>query len=456
MGILLLPVIAIRALPSCLRAAEIRGADVVEGEEPQERWEDASSFAPVLNRPPLGARTPSSSSGYDTAETRWPGSTAGYTPTSAAGGLTPLVRDDGQPRRLPWERKESGYVIGSGELGLLNELQIPRRGAAVPLARGFLRLPSHSATSSGDSGVFEPPPSMEPLVPVVDEDLLTRPGDPLGAESVDQPDDRLTDLPGDRLSEKPGGSRSGSSSVLFSPMLPTTRGAVVWKRHSQVNTAGSTSDDRQSPSAVPSTGVTGGHPLSLEENPAVGSAGGSVQMQVRDGGEDNVWVDGSADDKMRKPRSGRGQVTRFPRGLSGEPSDASVGAGARGRPPPARSGSVWVGDSASPAHIVETASAAERITAFRPGTRFRVAVDKGLTGLGITIKEIRGRFFVYKLQTLADGSPGAAEVIEPATLSGTLLHTSSDALDRLVQCVWYDTILVWFCSVVFVQRFGCF
>lgn len=416
----------------CLRAAEVHGADVVEGEEPQEQWEDASSFAPILNRPPLGARTPSSSSGYDTAETRWPGSTAGYTPTSAAGGLTPLVRDDGQPRRLPWERKESGYVIGSGELGLLNELQIPRRGAAVPLARGFLRLPSRSATLSGDSGVSEPPPAMEPLVPVVDEDLLTGSGDPLSTESDDHPDDRLKDLPGDRLSEQPGGDRSGSPGVLFSPMLATTRGAVVWKRHSQVNTAGSTSDDRQSRSAVTSVGVTGGHPLSLEEHPPAGSAGGSVQMQVRDSGEDNVWVDSSEDDQMRKPRSSRGEVPRFPRGVSGDPSDGSVGAGAGGRPPPARSGSVWVGDSASPVHVVETASAAERIAAFRPGTRFRVAVDKGLTGLGITIKEIRGRFFVYKLQTLADGSPGAAEVSEPLTLtfSGALVHTSSDALDR--------------------------
>ena len=80
--------------------------------------------------------------------------------------------------------------------------------------------------------------------------------------------------------------------------------------------------------------------------------------------------------------------------------------------PPVKADSIFVGGelASAAARKVETASAAERIAAFRPGTRFRVAVDKGLTGLGITVKEIRGRFFVYKLQALADGSPGAAEV----------------------------------------------
>lgn len=424
-------VILIVVLGSCPHTGQLRSAGLVESEEPEERWEDASSFAPVLNRPTLSATKPTSSSGYETAETSWPGSTSGYTPTSA--------RDIGQPR-LPWGRKESGYVIGSGELGLLNELQIPRRGAAVPLARDFLRVPSQSVASSGDSGMFEPPPpAMEPLVPLIDEDRLTGSGERLS----ERPDYRLSEQSGDRTSEQADG-RLGSPSRLFSPILPSARGSVVWKRHIQMDTADSTLDDRQPRSALRPVGVTGGLPLTPDEHPAVGSAGDNFEMQVRGGGEVNDRVDGSADEYKRKPHSSRGQVTRIPRCLGGEPS---VEAGAGARPPPGRGGSGWVGDLASPAHVVETASAAERIAAFRPGTRFRVAVDKGLTGLGITIKEIRGRFFVYRLQTLADGSPGAAEVSEMLTFAGTLLHDGCPRLAcpvRLMLCVF---VVSCFCMV---------
>lgn len=134
-----------------------------------------------------------------------------------------------------------------------------------------------------------------------------------------------------------------------------------------------------------------GLPGRPEEDTPVGTADAETQMKL-------------PGDRTRE-LSGRGKASLLSKDMSGEPTICSADAR-----PPARAGSVFGGGLASAARKVETASAAERIAAFRPGTRFRVAVDKGLTGLGVTVKEIRGRFFVYKLQTLADGSPGAAEV----------------------------------------------
>lgn len=372
----------VHASPFAPHAARVRqDGRPASGGAPHERWEGAPSVLPTFTRPTLvpqtSTSTPSSSTSYQAAlESRRPSSTAGFTPTSAgAASTTPGAGDNGQ-KRLPWEGKEARYVIGSGELGLLNELQMPRRGAIVPLDRDFLRLPNRSVADSNLFGNLDPPPPPPPAP----EPLL----------SLD------------------GVRRLGGSGRLFSPTAPSARTSAAWKRDESTVV-----DDRQPPrppserppaARATSVGLLG-RPV---EDAPVGSADARAQAKLPEGGSNSVRADKSEGERTREPR-GRGKATLFGErtDVSGEPAICSADASAS---PPAGAGSLFGGQLASAARQVETASAAEQIAAFRPGTRFRVAVDKGLTGLGITVKEIRGRFFVYKLQTLADGSPGAAEV----------------------------------------------
>ena len=319
--------------------------------------------------------------GYETAvETRRSSSTAMFTPTSVgAASTTPGGGDNGH-KKLPWEGKEARYVIGSGELGLLNELQMPRRGAVVPLDRDFLRLPKSSIAAIEGFGSRESPPlaaAGEPLVPAGDGRRMSEPGH------------------------------------LFSPVVPRPASAA-WKRDSETSSTASTLDDRppQPPSLRPppkaraAAGLPGRHG---GDTAAVGSADAKAEGKTKgadsDSDSEGARTEKSAGERTLGPRV-RGKATLFQEDMRGVSTVCSADAR-----PPVKTGSVFGGELAGAAsRKVETASAAERIAAFRPGTRFRVAVDKGLTGLGITVKEIRGRFFVYKLQALADGSPGAAEV----------------------------------------------
>ena len=370
----------------CPRTAQARQDDSPTSGAPQhERWEGASSILPALSRPTLAPQTStatlSSSTGYESAvETRRSSSTAGFTPISAgAASGTPGAGDSGQ-KKLPWEGKEARYVIGSGELGLLNELQMPRRGSIVPLDRDFLRLPRRSVAATDGFESLESPLAGEPLVPVKDDRRMSEPG------------------------------------YLFSPIVPSARQPATWERDNS-ETSSMTLGDRppqppqppsqRPPHRPPPARAAIGLPGAPEENTLVGSADAKAEMKLAGGDNDsNARAENSAaGERTRGPRF-RGKATLFQEDMRGQSTVRSADAR-----PPVRAGSVFGGELASAAaRKVETASAAERIAAFRPGTRFRVAVDKGLTGLGITVKEIRGRFFVYKLQALADGSPGAAEV----------------------------------------------
>lgn len=240
------------------------------------------------------------------------------------------------PQPLPWESK-AGYVMGSGELGLLNELQLPRRGASVALDPDFLRIP---ASREADG--------------------------PPGAEA-------------------PGVLDGGLDAALAGSAEATP--AFGARGH-----AGIPDPDGNTPGWKPPD-------LSLIRSTSVDPVLKSKAISV---------------DEVRR------------KGCDGLPDESGVGVGA-----PRYGGEAdqegefdmsGLRGVVAAGRRVETASSADRIARFPPGTRFRVAVDKGVTGLGITVKEIHGRFFVYRLQTLPDGSPGAAEVGGPQ--GGRLLVSS--------------------------------
>ncbi|CAM9306125.1 unnamed protein product [Hapterophycus canaliculatus] len=346
--------------------------DYVANKAPREvRGHASSLLTSTSGRPSLrsdmSAGTLSSSTGYETAvESRRSSATTGLN-TTCAGTETATPVEESGSQKLPWEGKEERYVVGPGELGLLNELQMPRRGAVVPLAHDFLRVPT---------GLN--PPSL--------------------VAAASQP---LTVLDDD--------DRFGKPCRTFSPILPPSRGGAVsnTNREASASSAEATFDCRLPPSPVTRSlpaRVDVRLPFGPGERPPVESAGEKPRLRVRGGDSNPALMDYDSDEgKTRETRNTRpGKL--IPRSLGGEQSIGSMDT-----KPPARGATVWGGELSRAAHKVETASAAERIAAFRPGTRFRVAVDKGVTGLGITVKEIRGRFFVYRLQTLADGSQGAAE-----------------------------------------------
>lgn len=319
----------------------------------------------------------SSSRAHDTApETRRPSANGGgVTPNYADAASAMSPGEIGLPR-LPWEGKEKRYVIGSGELGLLNELQMPRRGAVVPLPEDFLRVPVGSSQPA-----TPPATAAEPLI-VLDPD---------------------------------GGS--SEPNCVPSPTLASVRGSAVWDDESRrgdpaSSSPGASFGGRQFRSPAKNKPPVKASPTLLrnvgESQATAESADAKPQMKVVGGDRnDGVRVGDSPGKEAWANRSSGQRKKSVPTALRGEPTPASRKGNSR---PPARGGSAWGAGTGSTALKVETASAAERIASFRPGTRFRVAVDKGVTGLGITVKEIRGRFFVYKLQSLADGSQGAAEV----------------------------------------------
>lgn len=285
---------------------------------------------------------------------------------------------DGGSRKLPWENKER-YVIGSGELGLLTELQMPRRGSIVPLPPDFLRCPTIAsaivspARSGGEKHATELPAwTPEPLIEL-------------------EPD-------GDSLDLEPS---------QLNPIVPSTRSADV---HTPL---------------FGQRARAGADLIWSLEEPARGDANApqSLRGPTVDSAEDarppilrgrNDWVGDAVPKGDLLPT----EKTFVPGARAGKEAGPST-------MPSLRVGSNGWGAQLSPVVAdVETASAAHRIAAFSPGTRFRVAVDKGVMGLGITIKEIRGRFFVYRLQTLPDGSPGAAEVCTWVPVARALRYSS--------------------------------
>lgn len=311
-------------LPSVLyRADESRLENLPRAEQHPELWQDQSSFQSALSNMDNGEALPAAPPPEESGPGGTPRTSGAFVPLLV--GDTTWTSDNGQ-QKLPLESDSGRYVVGSGELGLLAELQMPRRGGSVVLPEDFLRMPG-TAPSSAIAGTS--------ATAVIKE----RDGEEDGV-SVEP----LIDLDFD---DDVGGHEDEFKSDHPGSVVPSTRG------NNRVNTK---------------LNFPGSHPLEETEE---GSS-----REERDPLEES----------------------------SGDYADANQSLHDTGH--------IWCGTQMAPAQDVETASAAERIAAFRPGTKFRVAVDKGVTGLGITVKDIGGRFFVYKLQALPDGSPGAAEVSE--------------------------------------------
>lgn len=349
---------------SCSGAPTLTPEGVIPSEvTPQEVWEDASLFQPAWT-PPLehdeGARPATTREGEVPVE--HPRQNGGVTSSPPfAGSATPIL--NGSPT-LPWENT-TRYVIGSGELGLLDELQKPRRGAVVPLATDFLRLPD-SPSGVGNGVLLE----TEPLI-IMDDN-----GDP--------------DM-------KP--------QAQLSPMVPllTARGGLrrkgngISKYNNEIGTPRATSLRE---------------PYNANANPNWNSdmlpvSNDDARLSVES--SDSGWA-GSRTEEATLGEVRNGRAILLPTAFAEGPTVNDLNS----RPPVRGGYSGLNGEHLIPVRNIETASSAHRIATFRSGTKFRVAVDKGVTGLGITVKEVRDRFFVYKLKALADGSPGAAEVRESA------------------------------------------
>lgn len=237
-------------------------------------------------------------------------------------------RNNGHTQRLPWDPKVSkaGYVMGSGELGLLNELQLPRRGSVVALAPDFLRVPR-----------------------------VEERGDPLTAALRDG-GSHGREVAADASSATRISTPSSDGNQVIDHPLGTEY--TKWKSANQMN----------------------------EPSTLVAPASDSKVIRVAE--------------VRRRPQEGQSTT---------QGADVWETASRRGRSP---GGHEFLGlrDVIATGRHIENASSADRIAQFPPGTRFRVAVDKGETGLGVTVKEIQGRFFVYRMVPLPDGSLGAAEV----------------------------------------------
>lgn len=347
---------------------------------PQEEWEDAS---PLLQ---LVATSENSTDGppslrklrpADADDDDWlPGNTATLSPPLFADET--LAVDTAGPsehQKFPWETN-TRYVIGSGELGMLSELQMPRRGSAVSLPPEFLRLPI--PTGYAPDGEGNSPPTAAPTSQLiyldddVDDDYWREPSVEVRA-----------DLAVNTTATTSSGGGAGSANRAQQTQQPALKD------------------------------VTGGDSRT------------TALFEPR-------YLSGSIASADARPHAsgsnGRGGVT-------GGTAAASTG--------------TFLGAPITPVRDVETASAADRIAAFRPGTRFRVAVDKGSTGLGITVKDIRGRFFVYRLQALPDGSPGAAEV-RGLRIVALTVWIGSGCFSGVM---WFrGTVLFCSCCTVLVQQ----
>lgn len=318
----LLPSVLCRADQSCVE-------NLPRAQPLPDLWQDQSSFQSASSSMDNGEVTPPA----PPPEERGPGGTPRMTGTSAPllVGDTAWTSDNGQ-QKLPLESDSGRYVVGSGELGLLAELQMPRRGGAVVLPEDFLRMPGLS-TSSATAGT--------PATAVI-----KKRGGQNASEEGGASVETLIDLDFD---DDVGGHENELKSDQPGSVVPSTRG------NNRVNAK---------------LNFLGSHPLEETDDRSAREEGDRLGTDTGESSEDYADANQSLNETGHK----------------------------------------WCGTQMAPAQDVETASAAERIAAFRPGTRFRVAVDKGVTGLGITVKDVGGRFFVYKLQALPDGSPGAAEV----------------------------------------------
>lgn len=331
------------------------------------------------------------------------------------------------------------------------------QAAAVPLeqaaAEPLIDLSDNSAHRHGARVQFSPlePSTSTPTSTPAPSTLITRKGR----------------LPGFSSSSS-SSNNSNNSAIWGTPLRALTEGRTTPKppmdNGAPVASADATREQWRPPRALKQSSITGGAGPSPSSEKLYNDEGTSAGSTTSSGaslwGEDNDGVDG--DDGGRGWEKGNTAVTTTAVGYEGKQATVqkqkrrgSKNPGPRylvaGEPSPDRgnadsitnppsSGGVgfdgnserrnrdvgpddsfWMMAAAGSRgrrlleigrNDVETATAAGRIAGFRPGTRFRVAVDKGVTGLGITVKEIRGRFFVYRLQPLADGSPGAAEVRE--------------------------------------------
>lgn len=290
---------------------------------------------------------------------------------------------------LPWEAK-AGYVMGPGELGLLNELQLPRRGAIVPLPQDFLRLPPSLLRDVAlPEGVRRAEGGLLPCMSTIqsrgdawngEEELGGRnmiKFERTSSEGDDDGDD--ADSPTDRVDNN--GVTDPFRMTRIDPKLaPLTPSPVKLV-------------PSRDPHLEDETGSGQKPPIDRERREDE-EAGEKRSQEVMNAASN----DGRSSINSRNGFNCSRQAAELP--------DSSIG-----------KMNTFVDntmqgycDIVTAGQKVETASSADRIAAFMPGTRFRVAVDKGVTGLGITVKEIQGHFFVYRLQALADGSPGAAQV----------------------------------------------
>lgn len=362
-------------------------SDARHGEARTERWEDPTAFAPAPSlkssaeaRPRLPrdeVRTGDDSLDNDLVEN---------TPTESAAttaGSTQQLQQKQKQKQLPWETK-AGYVMGPGELGLLNELQLPRRGAIVPLPPDFLRIPpplraleGRGASSEGLQLKFSP----------IETRRVTRPRGENGLDMTffdvqqSKSSDKNVDEDGGHHppDEGDGGSGGGGGGDSVDPAKRTRV------------------DPSLAPLALPPADMAPlRDPLMEEEIASVDEVRRKPLLET-DGVEEV-----HAEDK--RPRKVLDAAETL-----GRSSDRNSWPEQNGDGPLYSSFGSMRGIVGA-VRKVDMATSADRIAALPPGTRFRVAVDKGVTGLGITVKEIQGRFFVYRLQTSPDGSPGAAQV----------------------------------------------
>lgn len=391
-------------------------------------WENASSLLPAPTEETSSHAYPSASGLHEGAATR---NGHGGQPMNEESSPSRFSRaaslENGLAQKLPWESTER-YVIGSGELGLLNELQMPRRGSVVSLSPEFLRVPPpppflalttaaapEAAAADGfeEDNSQEAPPCVEPLIHLGgykddDNDSV----EPVHLSPIVRPSDDDDDPAGAR------GGRAGGSEERVGWQHPLATPSSVMSSPVMPSSVKPSAKPSARPSIKPATAVFT-PPRALPE-----LSYGGAETKTPKNGRGTAWGagdnDNDDDDVGGWNKSGGGaqgfsrrRAERARRDLVRDPAAAVVGSADASGPPLLRGGQPrrkGPGAATESARNVETASAADRIAAYRPGTRFHVAVDKGAIGLGITVKDICGRFFVYRLQALADGSPGSAEV----------------------------------------------
>lgn len=361
-----------------------RRGDPRRYESPTGKWDYPAVLAPdfpvestAMNGRPHAPRYEAYTENDD-VETLPVGSALNETSGETAGSVQQQQAPK-QQKELPWESK-AGYVMGQGELGLLNELQLPRRGAMVQLPADFLILPRPFRPFEAVGA--KPSRGLVPTISPIAKKRTAAQTPVENTHDTVPPDIEGKRLSADKHTVDDGDGRS-----------PGRAGDIGGNDRDPADPAKFTRiDPSLSPLPLP---TVDGVPVPQYSDPPLEEEVASIDEVRRKPQLETQQGEQAEANRTRAEERGRRKL------LLDESGDSSSLYENFGNVP---SGFL------AGRRKVETASSAERVAAFPPGTRFRVAVDKGATGLGITVKEIQGRFFVYRLQALPDGSPGAAEV----------------------------------------------